>query len=299
MFKIPALTRALVVSGLVVGVVPLAQAQVTTDVLVRDGAGNVIASDVHEFDWNSAGSGLAVGFTPVVGDTFTFLYQANLVAFNDVNGQPLTPMAGLNVAFGSGGYEYTVAASISETVTGISTDASGNVTATFKTTGGTATIFFDNTAQGGVKSNTASGNGFDDGTVVGTFDVVAGSGLSNFTTFTDGSGLGATKYDFVVTAAGVNGGFILGNLGPVSDMHFTSSQVLPPGSSTTASFHNNAPNDGNPDLYPTTPATAGLLLKVDGSSTFTTSPVPEPETYALMFAGLAAVGFMARRRRGA
>jgi hypothetical protein len=296
MFNIPALTRALVVSGLVVGVVPLAQAA-TTDVLVRDGAGNVIATDVHEFDWNAAGGGLAVGFTPTVGSTFTFLYQANLVAFNDVNGDPITPMAGLNAAFGSGGYEYTVAASITEMVTGISTDASGNVTATFSTTGGTASIFFDNAAQGGVKSNTATGNGFDDGTVVGVFNIVAGAGISNFTTFTDGSGLGATKYDFTVSSAGVNSAFVQGNLGPITDMHFTSSQVLPPGN--TASFHNNAPNDGNPDLYPTTPATAGLLLKVDGSSTFTTSPVPEPETYALMFAGLAAVGFMARRRRGA
>ena len=298
MFKIPTLTRALVVAGLVVGVVPLAQAQVTTDVLVRDGAGNVIADNVHEFDWNAAGSGLAQGFTPTVGTTFTFLYQANLVAFNDANGDPITPMAGLNTAFGSGGYEYTVAARISETVTGISVDAAGNVTATFSATGGTASIFFDNAAQGGVKSNTATGNGFDDGTVVGVFDIVAGSGLSNFTTFTDGSGLGATKYDFLVSAAGVNSAFIQGILGPIGDMHFTSSQVLPPGTATTASFHNNAPNDGNPDLYPTTPATAGLLLKVDGSSTFTTA-VPEPETYALMFAGLAAVGFMARRRRGA
>jgi PEP-CTERM motif len=35
----------------------------------------------------------------------------------------------------------------------------------------------------------------------------------------------------------------------------------------------------------------------DGQFTATTAPVPEPQTYALMLAGLAAVGFAASRRK--
>jgi len=290
------LTAILAAGAWALGLGTLAQAQVTTDVTVLDGAGNVIAADVRSFDENEAGSGLAVGFVPVVGDTFSFLYQANVVSFNDATGTAIVPMAGLNAAFASGGYEYTIVARIDEVVTGVSVDGAGNTTVTFAATGGTASIFFDNTASGGAKAVTSTGVGFDDGHLVGLFDVVGGAGISNFTTFASGAGLGATLYDFVIRAGTiVDPAYILGLLGPVGDLHFTSSQALPPGTSTTTGFHLGTPT-GSPDLYATTPSAGGLLLKVDGSNTFTTV-IPEPETYALMLAGLGALGFMTRRRR--
>ena len=39
---------------------------------------------------------------------------------------------------------------------------------------------------------------------------------------------------------------------------------------------------------------AGLAIRGPGEIT---APVPEPETYAMMLAGLAAIGFLARRRQ--
>jgi hypothetical protein len=41
-----------------------------------------------------------------------------------------------------------------------------------------------------------------------------------------------------------------------------------------------------------------IANEVSGTTTvYSLAPVPEPETYALMLAGLALIGFMARRRR--
>jgi len=262
-----------------------ANAQQVQDVTVLDGAGNTIADNVRDFDESQAGSGLAVGFTPVVGSSFTFLYQANVVSFNDAAGDGITPLAGLNASFASGGYEFTVVARITEVVTGVTIGLDGTTTVTFATTGGTASIFYDSATGGGVKSVTSTGVGFDDGTLVGMFDVVAGAGLSNFTTFADGSGLGATKYDFVISpSTTVDANYIAGLLGPIGDLHFTSSQVLPAGNSSTTGFHLGTPVNAA-DIYATTGVAGSLLLKVDGSNNFTTA-IPEPETYALMLAGL-------------
>ena len=45
--------------------------------------------------------------------------------------------------------------------------------------------------------------------------------------------------------------------------------------------------------------TAGQSIAVSGTITSQVSPIPEPETYALLMAGLGAVSFMARRRKKA
>jgi len=56
-----------------------------------------------------------------------------------------------------------------------------------------------------------------------------------------------------------------------------------------ASFINNPPQ--------VTPFAGGFRITQGGGSVNFTAPIPEPETYALFLAGLAAVGWTARRRR--
>lgn len=116
--------------------------------------------------------------------------------------------------------------------------------------------------------------------VVGLADLLSGSfdlsgvhdfGLSGFNSFT-GLGAGDSLASFSVTFAGT----LLG--------HFDES-IFVHAQGSNASGYNAALDD--------------VQLHLVGNVTAITNPVPEPETYLLMMAGLVALGAVARRRKTA
>src|SRR3546814_4827533 len=72
--------------------------------------------------------------------------------------------------------------------------------------------------------------------------------------------------------------FLEGILGAVADLEFESNQQFPPGTSQTTGFH-----IGGSAFYPdyVVDPDSDIVLKVDGSNTFTTQ-VPEPGTLGLL-----------------
>jgi hypothetical protein len=60
---------------------------------------------------------------------------------------------------------------------------------------------------------------------------------------------------------------------------------------------NGDPSDGSDPTLPVIATQLGLTASFDGQTLAVTAAVPEPQSYALMAAGLAMVGFIARRRR--
>jgi len=235
------------------------------------------------FDWSSNGLALSTpGPVYHTGDVITTLYYADAVALNKPAGGTLGSANMVNGADGlpfvAGGYEYTVVASITETI-----DCGGPVgttctgAAAFYATGGTYNVYYDyfGLAGGGTVASQVAGTGFTDG--ISLLSGTINPGFAGIFTPTTTGGTGS--FTFTASVSTTNGTYIQPNLTGTtagSELKFgTDRTVITPPSTGT-------PTGGLPDSY--------IRFQADGNQSFS---VPEPGSLALLgisMLGLVAVG---------
>lgn len=230
------------------------------------------------FDWAQGGTAAVTGFTGTAGDSFTLDFMSWAVTLNNTP-NTFVP-AGMDVnanGVANGTYEYTVVATLNETITSCASLIPGTVTCGFQLTGGTFSIYYDTSPDANMTVGSL-GTGFTDG-----IEIIRGEFSSQ---------PGGT-----FTSDGTNGSGNSALLGTVTwtDIAYVNPALIGTVVGTELKIGNLVTNWVNPGGLGGVAFTDQLVMQADANQNF--SAVPEPGTLALFGIAMLAGGAVSRRKK--